>query len=87
MLDADQGEHEKGKARDDLLLETGKEIIQPIRLFPGFADHALIACQNVHLSFLQQAFSEKLPEHLRLRDHRSVSPLDRPIAATCACPA
>jgi hypothetical protein len=85
LLNADQEEHEKGKAGDDFLLETVKEYSSPY-VFSGLTDHAFIASQNVHLSFLQQTFSKKLPEKPRPGDQRCLQPLDGPIAATSTCP-
>jgi len=53
----------------------------------SFADHALIASQQVGILLIEQMRTKEDPEYLRPRDDRVIEPLYTAVAAAFLCPA
>ena len=87
LLNAHQRDDKERQTGDDLLLQTGEKMIQPIGLLPRFADHTFITGQQINVIFLEQVLPKELPEHLRPGNGRVVKTLDRAVAAAFPGPA
>ena len=87
MLRADECQTEEGQAGNHVAVHPGKETIQPVGMVARFADHHLIAGQNVDIVWPMQMLTEEHPEQHRPGQHRGEEALHRAIATTLAGPA
>ena len=79
MCRINQGQTEKGQAGNHAAVHAGEEAIQSMGMVPGFADHHLIASQDVNGVWALQVLAEEHPKQLRPGQdgvRRSVAPYD-----------
>ena len=86
MFRINRRETEKGETRNHAAVHAGKEAIQPMGVVPSFADHHLIASQDINGVWVLQVLAEKHPKQLRPGQDGAKEALHRTIATTWAGP-
>src|SRR5262249_4880408 len=87
FVGAEQGTGAASQSGHRLAIETGKEPVQAIGMFPRFGGHALIAHQQVALTRTVDMVTKEHPQQGGPRDHRREKALYRAVTAPFACPA